>query len=180
MGSDHTELVELLNSVGPRLHALFIRVTLRPDVAEELMQELFINLSGSRGFARAASREAYAYRAAMNLAFGWRRAQSRRPPSVPLDNDHASDTPTPLATLLANEQVQRVLDSLDRLSPAQREVMVMRYIQQESYETIARHLGRKPHRLRGICHKAIRSLRRLMGEDDHENRSEEIHYADQE
>ena len=47
MSSRQKELLELLDKSGADLYALLTRLTLREDVAEELMQELFIKLKGS-------------------------------------------------------------------------------------------------------------------------------------
>ena len=77
MGSGDKELLELLDRSGAELYALVTRLTLREDIAEELMQDLFIKLKNSRGAARVANLDAYARRAAINLAFDWRRARPR-------------------------------------------------------------------------------------------------------
>jgi len=47
------ELLELLDKSGANLYALLTRLTLREDIAEELMQELFIKLINSRSFDKA-------------------------------------------------------------------------------------------------------------------------------
>ena len=72
-----TELLELLETSGARLHALLARLTLREDVAEELMQDLFIKLHGARDQGGIECWYAYARRTAINLAFDWRRRQAR-------------------------------------------------------------------------------------------------------
>ena len=77
MRSRQKELLELLDKSGADLYALLTRLTLREDVAEELMQELFIKLNNSRGIGNVANWNAYARRAAINLAFDWRRSQKR-------------------------------------------------------------------------------------------------------
>ena len=43
-----------------------------------------------------------------------------------------------------------------------REVFVMRYIQQESYEQIAQELGKRPHQVRALCSKAMSQLRSML------------------
>ena len=70
-------LLELLDRAGPSLHVLLTRLTLRQDVAEELMQELFIRLHNSRSFIRTAKPSAYAFRTAVNLAMDWRRRKKK-------------------------------------------------------------------------------------------------------
>jgi len=159
------QLVGLLELAGPGLHRLLTRLTLRPDVAEDLMQELFVNLAQSDGFTRAADPAAYAYRTAMNLAFTWRRSQQRA--QAVLDGLRPAEPSSdgPLAKLEADEQVRRVLDAMNELPDLQRDALALRYIQQTAYETIAEMLGKTPPQVRALCHKAICSLRRVCGTD---------------
>ena len=67
------ELLELLDRSGASLYALLTRLTLRGDVAEELMQELFIKLTKTSKLNSVKNWSDYAHRAAINLAFDWRR-----------------------------------------------------------------------------------------------------------
>ncbi|MFC1781757.1 RNA polymerase sigma factor [Planctomycetota bacterium] len=73
MRERHKELLDLLDSSGAWLYTLLTRLILREDAAEELMQELFIKLTNSRGFVKSENKGAYARRVAINLAFDWRR-----------------------------------------------------------------------------------------------------------
>ncbi len=68
-------MLELLNDQGARLHGLLLKLTLREDVAEDLMQDLVIKLANSNGFANADSRLAYAMTTAANLVYAWRRSR---------------------------------------------------------------------------------------------------------
>ena len=159
------QLVALLESAGPGLHRLLTKLTLRPDVAEDLMQELFVNLAQSDGFVRAADPAAYAYRAAMNLAFGWRHAQERTQAMLSGFEPPVALPDGPLARLQADEETRRVLDAMNDLPVLQRDALTLRYIQQAEYETVAATLGKTPSQARALCHKAIGTLRRLFSED---------------
>jgi len=160
--SRHEELLELLDKSGAELFALLTRLTLREDIAEELMQELFIKLSHSRGLDKAANPKAYARRAAINLAFDWRRGHKRaalRPGQV---HRKASNDESPLAKMIHSEELRQTLDALGQLKQASREVLVMRYIQQESYDDIAEQTGKTSHQVRAICSRAVHQLRRIV------------------
>ncbi len=61
MSDQRSELLGLLKRSGAKLHALLLRLTLREDVAEDLMQELFLRLADSDSFFDARNREAFAY-----------------------------------------------------------------------------------------------------------------------
>lgn len=172
MSDDRQVLLSLLESAGPRLHALLTRLTLREDVAEELLQDLFLGLSERNGFSEADNKEAYAFQVARHLAFDWRR-RNRRRESTPLAADREVGQASPLSALIDREQLEQVLDAANKLTALGREVFVMRFIQQQSYEIIATKLGKTPHQVRGLCHKAVKDIRRLLSDSrSHSTRKE--------
>jgi len=157
-------LVALLEQAGPTLHALLLRLTLRQDVADDLMQNLFLKLSQSPGFFQATCRKAYARRAAINLALNWRRDQSRRHgshESIEIEQ-LVSLQQSPEKQLEVAEQMEQILDSLGGLSELSRQVVVMRYLLEHDFEYIANELAKTPHQVRGLCHKGIQHLRQLL------------------
>jgi RNA polymerase sigma factor (sigma-70 family) len=154
----------LLETAGPRLHALLWRLTLRLDIAEDLMQELFINLDRSPGFIAADDPLAYARRAAVNLALNWRRSQSRRIDRSELSCQIPALNEPALAGLIQHEQVDRVLDAMAHLSDTMRQVVVLHYFQQEPYDAIASTMGKTEHQVRALCSKAIQQLRHALGQ----------------
>ena len=169
------QLLELLDRSGAKLHALLTRLTLREDVAEELMQELFVKLSDVATSERISNWDAYAYRAAVNLAFDWRRRNKQI--SVPLEaiNEPVSDDCSPLNVLIRNEAVQKILSIIGRLNSTAREAFVMRYIQQESYEFIAEQLDKTPHQVRALCSKVMNYLRDVLGQSRPSSAGKEVH-----
>jgi len=157
-------LLELLETSGRRLHALLARLTLCEDAVGDLMQELFIRLYLSKGFERAKDPLAYAYRAAINLAFEWRRRQKVKPQPL---SDHVlpmTDCVSSVDQMIRSEETQQLLDATSKLSELAREVVVMHYIEQEPYEEIGRRLGKKPQYLRALSAKAMAKLRDLLAE----------------
>jgi RNA polymerase sigma factor (sigma-70 family) len=158
-------LLRVLDQDGPGLLALLTRLTLRPDVAEDLMQDLFLNLGRAEGFLRCQNPSAYARRAAMHLAFNWRRNRKRRREEAYQPQEPSALEPGPLMRLVQTEQTQQVLDALAELPEASRDLVVERFIEGESYGQIARRLGRTDHQARALCHKALGRLRRVMAEE---------------
>jgi len=156
------KVLELLDRSGMHLHSLLAKVTLSEDVVGDLMQELFIKLSQSKGFGRAKDPFAYAYRAAINLAFDWRRRQKVKVQSLDEDCLVAGDQPSALGEMIRAEELEQVLEATSRLGELAREVIVMHYIEQESYEEIGRRLSRKPQHLRSVSAKAMAKLRALL------------------
>lgn len=156
----HTQgILELLERDGPRLHALLVRLTLSEDIAQELMQDLFVKLYESRQFRWATNRAGYAYRAAVHLAFDWRRQRKRRGPMATLACDPPAEGTSVLERLVDAEEIEQILDAVNELDEPYREAFVMRWIEQKPYEAIAPQLARTPHQVRGLCHKALQQLR---------------------
>jgi RNA polymerase sigma-70 factor (ECF subfamily) len=149
-------LLSLLEEHGADLLALFTRIALRADVAEDLLQELFLKLRDTSGLIRADNRKAYLFRTAMHLAFDWRRT---RRVTEPLPPDVGASAVLPLDRLIDAEELQEVLDGLQTLSELNREVLVLRYLQRQEYSDIAEMLGKTEHQVRGLCAKALRQLR---------------------
>jgi RNA polymerase sigma-70 factor (ECF subfamily) len=157
----HKILLDLLETSGGSLHRLLTRLTLREDVAEELMQELFIKLSGNEKLTTVENPSAYAFRTAINLAFDWRR---KAKPVVDIDNvsEPQSSASTPLDKLIHDEHLNYVLDSIEELPTEARQVLVMRSIEQASYDDIAVHTGKTVHHVRSILNRARTKLKEIV------------------
>ncbi len=153
------------------MHRLLFRLTLRTDAAEDLLQDLLVKLSQSPGFAAAENAAAFAIRAAVNLAFDWRRRQSRRSNAAPLESDIAGPSADPLAGLIQQEQMQQTLAAIEQLPETQRLALVLRHLEHWEPEEIGKHLGKTPHQVRALCAKGIASLRTILGEVKHEEKS---------
>ncbi|MCP4613543.1 MAG: RNA polymerase sigma factor [Planctomycetes bacterium] len=159
------KILQLLDTSGERLHRLLGRLTRREDVARDLLQELFIKLWNSSGFDKADDPFAYAYRAAINLAFEWRRKQ-KRIYQISQENCPApKDNPSALGKMIQAEELEQVLNAASKLTDLARDVVVMRYIEQDSYEEIGRRLGKKPQYMRALCSKAITELREMFAKE---------------
>jgi RNA polymerase sigma-70 factor (ECF subfamily) len=149
----------LLEKHGPSLHALLTRLTFREDIAEDLMQDLFIRLHNSPKLDSVENLPAFARTVAMNLAFDWRRMKLRRHAHTDDIAEPAADERGVLDRMVADERMQAILNAADRLSKVQRKVFVMRYIEQQSFDQIAQETGKTPHHVRALCSRALSKVR---------------------
>ncbi len=156
------KILQLLDTSGVDLHRLLARLTLREDVVGDLLQELFIRLCNSKAFDKAKDPFAYAHRAAMNLAFEWRR--KRKTECQPLEANcmAAQNNPSALGKMIQAEELEQILNATSKLNDLAQNVVVMHYIEQKSYEEIAKRLGKKPQYMRSLCSKAMARLRELL------------------
>ena len=160
MNETTDRLLELLSREGPALHTLLSRLTLDRHAAEDLLQEVFLKLTASPAFREAARPHAYLRQSAINLALDWRRARRNKPVAM------ATDVPDPASPANAatelREEWNKVLDAATELNGLTREVFVLHYLEEQSFTEIATLLGKTPHQVRGLCHKAIRYLREKL------------------
>jgi RNA polymerase sigma factor (sigma-70 family) len=155
VSSDPDGLLSLLEIHGAELHALFTRLTLRASAADDLLQELFLKLRASIGFAKARNRKAYLFKTAVNLAFDWRRGQR---PTESLQGELVVTADTPLDRLINAEEFEHVVAAMQSLPELGRQVIVLRYLQQKEYAEIAVLVGKTEHQVRALAAKALGQL----------------------
>jgi len=158
----HKKLLQLLEKSGAEIYRLLTKLTLRQDVAEELMQELFIKLNNSNDLNDVKNLSAYARRAAINLAFDWRRRQKRNHLGLNRLQEQASNENSPLAKMVQTEELKQILETIGQLNKTHREVLVMRYIEEQSTDDIAEQLHKSPHQVRALCSKALGHIRNII------------------
>jgi len=159
------KLMELLETEGKSLFALLTRLSLREDAAEDLMQELFVRLSKSNSAQKSRNLSAYARRAAINLAFDWRKKRLRSPSSLTQVTEPASKQDSPAEKLIQEENWQKILRAVGQLKGRHREAFVMHYIEQTGYDQIAEQMNKNPQQIRALCSKAMGRLRRILSEE---------------
>lgn len=123
------------------LRILWARGAWSQEEAEDLAQETFVRAwerldtyDASRPF------KSWIARIAGNLAIDRHRADSRRPRTTDLDElgaTLAAGDPGPAATAIENEQQRELLSRLRGLPEHYRQVIVLRFLEELSYEEIA-------------------------------------------
>jgi RNA polymerase sigma-70 factor (ECF subfamily) len=160
------KILQLLDTSGERLHRLLGRLTRREDVVGDLLQELFLRLLNSKTFDKAKDPFAYAYRAAINLAFEWRRKQKATCQISQENYPAPKDNPSALGKMIQAEELEQVLNATSKLTDLARDVVVMRYIEQDTYEEIGWRLDKKPQYMRALCSKAMTELREMLVKEE--------------
>jgi RNA polymerase sigma-70 factor (ECF subfamily) len=79
--------------------------------------------------------------------------------------DPIGDGVDPEEELAQSETIQILQDAVRQLPDEQREVIVLRFIEQMPHAEVARHLGKSAATVRVIQHRALQALRRLLEQD---------------
>jgi RNA polymerase sigma-70 factor, ECF subfamily len=157
---DESAFRELLELYGPRL-LLFTQRMMRswPEEVPDVAQETWIAIY--RGLPRlleAGKFRPWAFRIARDRIY--REYRRRKFPVQPLDEARFADVPEAqdVSAALDREELERCLSSI---SPEHREVLVLRFFEEMSYEDIARVTGSHVGTVRSRLHYAKQALQAL-------------------
>ncbi len=153
---------------GKAVRGFLLAMVRRPDVADDLSQEVFCRAWQARSrYREQGNARAYLLRIADRLVCDRGRGLKR---CVNLDEQgweqhHPRDPAAgPSAALLMVEETGRLTAALDRLSPAQRRVLLLRYFGQLSFADIATTTGLPLSTTLSHCRRGLETLRKLLVE----------------
>ena len=156
---DEAAFEEIVARYTPRLRYYLRKMLGGGEATEDALQEVW--LDAFRGITRLAEPGAFPawiYRLARDRAF---RDLRRRRPCLPLEDFDLVDDGDDVGAFSA-EDAERIHDALDTLIPEHREVLVLRFIEDLSYEEIAGIVGCRLGTVRSRIHYAKRALRRAI------------------
>ena len=166
---DQAAFGELVQQYQKRVFALAVRMCPTPELAEEAAQETFLSAWQGLPFFRGDSAfSTWLYRLASNACVDLLRKEGRHQgPS--LDDEAVSaevpDTrPTPEAAAEQKELRAQIEAGLRTLSPEHREVLILREIQQLSYDEIADALSLDLGTVKSRISRGRRQLRNFLME----------------
>jgi RNA polymerase sigma-70 factor (ECF subfamily) len=155
---DDVAFAELFARYRPRLHYFVRKMLVDSAAVDDLLQEIWLDVF--RGLPRlsdVAAFPAWLYRIARNKT--WQALRKRRHAEQPLGGEDLADESDPD---FSNEDAQRVHAGLDQLPGEQREVLVLRFLEEMSYDAIAQVVGCELGTVRSRIHYAKRALRRAL------------------
>jgi RNA polymerase sigma-70 factor (ECF subfamily) len=86
---------------------------------------------------------------------------------VSLEDDHRSDPEeNPAQVVAVSMDRQRVQTALLKLSPEQRQVVELRFVEGWSHEDVADAIGKSIEATRALQHRAVSALRALLTESE--------------
>ena len=182
---DEAALAELVERFSPRLR-YFLRKLLGPaechrahslqrggeerhrgrslqNDAEDALQDVWLDVV--RGLARLEDPQAlvaWLYRIARDKAYG--RLRKARRLELPLDEAQLEEPAASESDEFSAEDAAKIHAALDELPAPQREVLVLRFLEEMSYEEIARVVGCQVGTVRSRIHYAKRAVKaRIQG-----------------
>ena len=156
-----TELVERHSTALARFA---VSCGAREDV-EELVQDTFVRAFASLdGFRGESSFRTWLFTIERRLLMDRRRAAKRRPEGDELQDDAAVTEYDALDEVVAGETERQVRQAIDRLTPTQKEVFILRVTEGLSYKEIAETVGTTEGAARVHYHNAMRAVKERLDE----------------
>jgi RNA polymerase sigma-70 factor (ECF subfamily) len=160
---DESALIEVYDRFSPGLYRYAMRLLGDVDLAEDCVGETFSRFLFALKHGRGPSQylQAYLYRVAHN----WITDHYRRQPPPPLElkpDLQADPEDDPHQTLVQHLESQRVRSALAGLTPDQRQVIVLKYLEDWENKAIAEALDKPIGAVKALQHRALAALRRLL------------------
>jgi RNA polymerase sigma-70 factor (ECF subfamily) len=161
-GGDMAAFERLYRDNVGRIHALCLRLSGDPALAEELTQDVFVRawekLDSYRGESAFST---WLHRLAVNVVLGQRRADGRRHTRVMTTDDPGAYELNGVAPLDVGARMD--LDrAMAELPSATRTVFVMHDVEGFTHEEIAQLTGRAEGTCKALLHRARRALRERL------------------
>jgi RNA polymerase sigma-70 factor (ECF subfamily) len=160
---DLEALGEAYDAYSPRLYAYALRLLGDASQAEDAVAETFNRFLNVLRLGKGPDShlKAYLYRVAHN----WITDQYRRQPPPPLALDEeleiaAADDPE--GETIFNLQAQKVRQALRMLTPEQRQVIVLKFIEGWNNSEVAEALDKPAGAIKSLQHRALEMLRRNL------------------
>jgi RNA polymerase sigma-70 factor (ECF subfamily) len=150
---------QAFDEFAPRIYRYIYHRLGQRAVAEDLTSEVFVRLVRMRE--RPDNLSAYLYRIAHNIVIDYVR---RNPAGLaPLDETYASEGNDPARAAQLEAERIRLRRAINRLTPDQQQVIILKYVEGLGNLEVAEIMGRPEGAVKALQHRALDSLRRLLG-----------------
>jgi RNA polymerase sigma-70 factor, ECF subfamily len=158
-------LEEIFDTYSSRIYRYAYRLLGDEELARECMSETFSRLliALKRKSGPDTYLQAYLFRIAHNWVTDYYRRKT--PPTLPLDEnlraDPADDPHQRLATEMRSQQLRQ---ALALLTPDQRQVIVLKYLEDWGNESIANSMNKPVGAVKALQHRGLDALHRILGQ----------------
>jgi len=161
---DEDAFVELFRIYYPGLFAFGCKITLRNELVEDCIQELFIDIWRTKGKADIISFKAYIFKA---FKFTLIRQLNKQHKIAPLPDTGETGFEISHENLIASremnlEQKEKLLNAFSELSPRQKEIIYLRIYQDFSYEEVSEIMQINYQAARNLFYQSVKNLKKMI------------------
>ena len=173
-GIEAREFDEIVRRNQRRIYRLLLTILRDHDAADTLTQECFLRAYRKRAsFRGESSVETWLVRIAVNLARDhvksrrqafWKRLFSTGGAEEAVTLEVPDARASPERALLAREEMAAVWSMVDELSPQQRTIFLMRFVEEMTLEEIAQAMELEVGTVKSHLHRGVGAVRRRLKE----------------
>ena len=170
---DQQALGEIYDQYSGPLFDYAVRRVGSPQLAEDLVAETFQRFLEAlqKGGGPEEYLQAYLYRITHNLITDHYRREP--PPPLQLDEERLhQEEGGPKEIVARRLQAENLRRALQRLTPGQQQVIVLKYLQGFSNQEVARVMEKSVGAIKAQAHRGLASLERILQEDQDELRGQ--------
>lgn len=154
---------QIINKYKNPLYATILRMTKNPYDAQDLVQEAFIKMYEQLGkYNRTGSFSSWMYRVAINHCMDEFRKKRYKMKSVEIDERMIASTTTPELIFFKNEKSRRLERLIATLSEDERIILLLRYVNELSYQEISEAVEIPLATVRNKLHRAKKKMRNTV------------------
>ena len=164
---DQKALAEIYDLYSDALFAYAFKHVGKSQVAEDLVAETFSRFLKAleRGGGPKDHLRAYLYRITHNLITDSYRREP--PPPLELEEDRlAEEGSDPTSIVVELQDADRVRNALRLITPEQRQVITLRFLESWSGPEIAQAMDKSLGSIKALQHRGLAALQRILLEDD--------------
>jgi RNA polymerase sigma-70 factor (ECF subfamily) len=168
--ADRHALEEIVHKYYERVFAYCLAILTNRERAEDACHDVFLKVqSNIEKLDHRKNCAAWLLRIARNHCYDVYRKEKRLLLCEDVGNTVRERGLDPEERLLEKERMAMIVDAVNNLQPAYREVLVLRDFSGFSYQSIAHHLGIDRKRVKWMLHKARKRLKRIVGGESEED-----------
>jgi RNA polymerase sigma-70 factor (ECF subfamily) len=160
---DTQALAEIYDKYAEAIYRYLYRLLRDASEAEDLTSEVFLRLLQALGTSRAPRDrlQGWLYSVARNLAMDWFRREGARN-ALELNEELVANGDSPSAAVEERQIRQRLGVALARLTPAQQQVILLRFGEGLRIADVSRLMGKSEGAIRVLQHRAVKRLSKLL------------------
>lgn len=135
------------------------------DMAQQVFVKAFESLPSFKW--RGAPFAAWLFRIARNQVVDYQRKAGARQPTVAIDDVTVLSDENLEDKIESKLAVERVLEAAKRLTPAQRDVLALRFGAEMSIAETAKIMSKNEGAIKALQHSAVNALRRVLTQGNH-------------
>ena len=165
-GKDRQAFADLYSATSAKLYGIVLRILRRRDIAEEILQEVYVKIWEKAGDYQAGRASPITWMAtiARNRALDEiRKVAPTSLEDMPAGFDVVSDAASAFDLLSQNEDGKRLRDCLGGLDPQKREIVVLAYLEGLSRDELGQRFATPVATIKTWLHRSLAQLKDCLG-----------------